>query len=366
MTDQTLLKLRELLLNEFSESELISLCQDIGLDYQALPGTGTFGKTREIIEVARAQDKLRVLQSRLRELKPAAYAAAGISSLDPADQLPAAAEGAPAPQRRAGPWPAIPRTVALLLSLLVLVACAALLLPRLISGPAAQATPASSAASTLPAADQSTSMPIAEAATALPATPPADEATSAAGQGDAVAPIMTTAAQPTEALTDQAVSTEAPAPAQAEVLTPEPAPAGTLSPAEAHPAAQNVRGLNELLLSFYTGKITAKDLEDYWTGDALRLVTGFGDVRLPRAMRISPTQREALDISYEYLRPPTLVSETADGAIVTSREFWRYANTLNRAQICEVRDYEYRLVREGDRYRVRSFQSRLLETRCRS
>jgi len=81
MTDQTLLKLRELLLNEFSELELISLCQDIGLDYHALPGAGTFGKTREMIEVARAQDKVRMLQSRVRELKPTAYVAAGFLSL---------------------------------------------------------------------------------------------------------------------------------------------------------------------------------------------------------------------------------------------------------------------------------------------
>jgi len=95
------------------------------------------------------------------------------------------------------------------------------------------------------------------------------------------------------------------------------------------------------------------------------VVINFGSVRLPRAMRVSPARRSALDITYEYLRPPAVASETADGAVVTSREFWRYANTLNQVQVCEVREYEYRLVREGDRYRVRSFRSQLLETGCR-
>jgi len=363
MSDQTLLKLRELLLNEFSESELISLCQDVGLDYQALPGAGTFGKTREIIEMARAQDKVRVLQSRLRELRPAAYAAAGLSNLDPADQAPAAAGGASAARRSALGRPAIPRAVALLLVLLALTACAALLLPQVTGGPAAQATPAQPAGSSLPAPGESTAAPIPETTATLPVDPAAaNEVNLAAGQGEAAAPTARGAEQPTPPPTAESTPAEAAAMAQAEVPA---AATGTPGPDEAHPAAQNVRELNEVLLSFYTGKVAAKDLEDYWMGDALRVVVSFGNVRLPRAMRIPPARRELLDVTYEYLRPPALVSETADGAIVTSREFWRYANTLNQAQICEVRDYEYRLVREADRYRVRSFQSRLLETGCR-
>jgi hypothetical protein len=350
------------LLNEFSELELISLCQDIGLDYHALPGAGTFGKTREMIEVARAQDKVRMLQSRVRELKPTAYVAAGFSSPDPADQMPAAARGAPAPEPRAGARPAIPRTVVLLLLLLVLVSCAALVLPRLLNSSAAQATPTPSVASSLPTTDGLALAPVVEAVTVPPAAPVANEADGAAGQNQTTAPVATATEQPALAATVGGTSAEEPATAQVEVPA---APTSTPGADEAHPAAQNVRELNEVLLSFYTGKIAPKDLEDYWMGDALRVVINFGSVRLPRAMRVSPARRSALDITYEYLRPPAVASETADGAVVTSREFWRYANTLNQVQVCEVREYEYRLVREGDRYWVRSFRSQLLETGCR-
>lgn len=81
-------------------------------------------------------------------------------------------------------------------------------------------------------------------------------------------------------------------------------------------------------------------------------------------MRIQPSQRNALDVTFQYLREPAIVEESDTGAVVTSREFWRYANSVNPTEICEVRDYVYNMIKEGNRYRVRTFQSRLLETSC--
>ncbi len=363
MTDQTLLKLRELLLNEFSEPELVALCKDIGLDYEMLAGTGTFGKTRAIVEAARTQDKLRLLQSRVRELRPEAYAAIGVSSTTTGPEDAAVEEAAPS-QRREDSGSLVPRAVLPLLALLALVVIAALVLPRVIGGGQAASPTSAPSVTSAPAEGETAAQPPA----ALPGEAaeniePAD-ATPASTEGDSAIPVVVTVAPPAaDAPTSEPTPVEVTAPqASATAL----APANTSDPNEMHPAAQNVRGMNNQLSLFYTGKVTAKELEDYWTGEALRLVTGFGNTRLPRAMRILPTQRESLEISFEYLRPPTLVSETADSAVVTSREFWRYANTINDAQICEVRDYVYNLVRDGDRYRVRNFQSRLLENRCPS
>lgn len=370
MTDQTFLKLRELLLNEFDEAELIALCKEIGIDYASLPGAGTFGKTREILEAARAQDKLRALQRKLRELRPEAYAAAGIG-LPVGDNRPEEASLASASTRSTPAQSPIPRFILPLLVLLALVAIAALLLPRL-SGQATSANPAPPASG----ADRSTPAGVVEVVTPaiLPTTPPtiapeatsavastADEAMPTIAPSDSGVPQVVTpiAAFPAEATTVAAEAT----PEAGVVALPVTAPA-PLSESEQHPAAQGIRELNNQLPLYFTGQVTAQALEAYLTGEALRAVTGFRDVRLPRAMGIAPAQRSALDVTFEYLRQPATVSESPTGAVVTSREFWRYANTLNTTEICEVRDYVYNMVKDGDRYRVRTFQSRLLEARC--
>lgn len=51
--------------------------------------------------------------------------------------------------------------------------------------------------------------------------------------------------------------------------------------------------------------------------------------------------------------------------VVSSREFWRYANKLNGRVACEVRDYTYTLVKESERYRVIRFESQLVDNACR-
>jgi hypothetical protein len=81
-------------------------------------------------------------------------------------------------------------------------------------------------------------------------------------------------------------------------------------------------------------------------------------------MRLQQSQRDALEVSYEYRAPPSLASESGDTAVVTSRESWRYANSVNTNQICEVRDYVYNLIKENDHYRVHRFNSRLLQSGC--
>ncbi len=360
MTDQTLLKIRELLLNEFSEAELIALCKDVGLDYEALPGVGTFGKTREIVEAARAQDKLRQLQSRLRELKPEAYAVSIGAMATPAE---AQADGPTSSKQKDEAGSPMPRAILPLLVLLALVIGASLIFSRLSSGPTAQATPqaipeASSTSQPQPTLAESapTAQPEVIAATATPAESPS-----------ATPEVVPTA--PAETLeADIGAATPAAPPMPEPQPTSPPSPTATDAPAaeEAHPAAMTVRQINDQLMLFYSGKASARDLEYFWTGEALKAVLDFGNSRLLRAMRITPNRRDALEIKHEYLRAPRIMSETGSGAVVASREFWHYANSLNRSEVCEVRDYIYNMVRDKERYRVRSIQSRLVRSGCES
>ena len=369
MTDPTLAKLRELLLNR-CEAELAGLCQDIGLNYDALPGTGAFGKTREIVESARSNDRLRALQSRLRELRPEAYEAADLSL--PIASVATSTVAPTQPVAQTATKDTGLRSLQMLALGLVVVLCAvvglAVLLPRLneVTGaperqttaadatqPAPPGAPATAPADSGPAAPGEVLVP---ATTEVPAVVvPAVEPVPAGGQGS-----PGSSANVTETLATPGAIIGAP-----QVTTPESAEPVTTTVAGESPAIQTIRGLNAQLPAFYRGQASTKDLEEHWTGEALRSVTGFGNQRLPRAMRIQPSQRDSLNVSYEYLSPPTLTSNSGNGAVVTSL-VWRYANALNATQICETRDYTYNLVNEGGQFRVREFRSRLLNSGCQA
>ncbi|PJF47370.1 MAG: hypothetical protein D6709_01135 [Chloroflexi bacterium] len=369
MNDQILPKLRELLLNEFSEPELIALCKEIGLDYEALPGTGAFGKTREILAAARAQDKLRMLQNRLRELKPEAYAISIGAAVTPAE---AQADSPAHSERGTKAGSPAPRTILPLLMLLALVIGASLIFPTLSGNPASQAAPQAVPEVTSTSRPQPTlaaSAPTVQPETIAAMATPADSP-SATADGFQTAP----AEMPETDSSTMATSTALPTPEPTALPTPEPTPTPLPSPTatdalsaeEAHPAAMTIRQINDQLLLFYSGKASAEDLEYFWTSKALKTVVDFGNIRLPRAMRIAPNRRDALEIKHEYLRAPRIISETESSAVVASREFWHYANSLNRNEVCEVRDYIYDMVRDEERYRVRSIQSRLVRSGCES
>jgi hypothetical protein len=161
---------------------------------------------------------------------------------------------------------------------------------------------------------------------------------------------------------DQPTATTA-APADPSLLPSPTAPPATER--EEHPAAQAIRQLNEALLRLYTGRASGAELEAYLTGGAFSAVMNFNNIRLLRAMRLSPNQRASLEVSYEYVNPPALIEERPERAVVSSREFWRYANKLNGRMACEVRNYTYTLIKEGERYRVVRFESQLVDNKCR-
>jgi hypothetical protein len=408
MTDQNLAKLREILLNEFTEAELVSLCKDIGLNYEMLPGAGTFGKTREIVEAARTQDKLRALQTRIRELRPDAYDSASIAPSVVA-VAPSAATTATSrattvspqsPHSQASSGKGIPiQWIAVALGVLLCVVIAlTLLLPRaggLIGAqPGAQPNgqPANQPVSTA-VAPSANITPEAAVATAMsaptvqepvdskgvdgleltPAAPAGSDSANATAQALATSIAVENAtAAVTNATTNAGVTGNADSAtpvAKGGGATPEsepasPAQSATLGPNEITEPAQAVRGLNDQLPGFYDGTVPTSNLQQFWRGSALRQVTVFGNARLPRILRLGSDSRSVIDTNYEYLRPPTVVKEDGSNATVTAREYWRYNNQAKGISACETRDYTYYLIKDGDNFKVNQFTGKLLSSSC--
>lgn len=63
-------KLRLALMNHFSESELKTLCFDLGVDYESLPGEGKEGKTREFIAYFERQKTIAELIDACAQRRP--------------------------------------------------------------------------------------------------------------------------------------------------------------------------------------------------------------------------------------------------------------------------------------------------------
>jgi hypothetical protein len=66
-------QLREILLNEFTESEVEALCVKLGIEYTRLSGTGLFGKTRELLAIVHKQDRISHLRTHMRAMRPNAF-----------------------------------------------------------------------------------------------------------------------------------------------------------------------------------------------------------------------------------------------------------------------------------------------------
>src|SRR3989304_1862689 len=70
-TPEELKALREKLIAGFSVEELATLCQDLGLEYAALPGTSKEGKARELIDYLARRNRIAELERALESREPA-------------------------------------------------------------------------------------------------------------------------------------------------------------------------------------------------------------------------------------------------------------------------------------------------------
>jgi hypothetical protein len=348
MNEQNLTQLRELLVKEFTEDELVALCQDVGINYAELPGMGAYGKTREIIAMAQARNVIDTLAARVNDLRPDAYKAARLPPMAPQTPMGAALndptrlppEGVPAevndpvdrePYRpNNGVVSALsPRTrmIAIIVAVVLLaVAALTIILPK----PGANTPPT-------PTPDMT--------ATALALLPPTVQAVD----------VMT----PTEGATSAEV-------AATSELSPSVDANATAAPAanQSHPAAQAITSINNQLIEFYTGKVPATDIKPYWGSSPYKVVTDFAYKTLKSKLGVDLAKGDEVSVTLRYEKQPELISENGDTSQVSTREYWGYTNPKTGRSICDTRDYTYTLLKNGDKYQVMGLRSKLVSARC--
>jgi hypothetical protein len=337
MTESITPKLRDLLLNEFSEAEVVALCQDLGYSYDDLPGTGFFGKTRGLVETAQREGNLRALQVKLRELRPEAYTALGLGTTNIATELNGPGQTFAAPKLR----PAL-GLIPLLLVAVIGAICLLALLPRLLNGSQPSALPTTIAAA--PATSAPTSQP--QAAAAQPTNAPTSQPTPTPSEAQGVVIVSTSSApqvaQPT---------------ATSSIVV--------IAPQGSNPIVKAIQDINEKLPRFYRAELTEQDMQQDWRGTAYDGLVKFSKSALPRVLKLGNGPRTNIEATYEYLKPLTVANENGNEIKLTSREFWRYENKANNVVACETRDYFYTVVRESDRYVVTGFDGNLISSRCK-
>lgn len=331
--DPVAAKLRQLLLTEFTEAELMQLCKELGLNYDALQGIGAFGKTRALIEEARSKGKLRLLQKRVRDLRPLAYFQAGFASEEP---LEIQTKQVATQRKRTTSSSRSPLLV--FLTGTAIAAAVFLLLPLTFRS----ASPPSEDFSTTPEKEAAANFSEAVAAsTGLPS----------------ISEIATPTSPPSPlASTTPEVETTL----EAETTAPLPTP----DTPGLHPAVSVIYQANEQLREFFRGEEDIRALEAHWEPELVEQLSTFANTRLMRLMRLAPSQRSALRVQLSYVRPPALVDEFAGEAVVSAREYWEYTTEVNRVRVCETRDYLYRLRKTDDRFRIYAYTGRLVSNRC--
>ncbi len=343
--DPVAARLRQLLLTEFTEAELAQLCKELGMNYENLQGIGLFGKTRALIEEARSRGKLRLLQRRVRDLRPLAYFQAGFASEE--EPLDLHTKHITTRRRQSS---SSRRTLSSFFALLVgigIVVIVFLLLPLTLRSTSTSLSEASSAATTSQQEGKNLRAPeVAEPlSTAMPL-------------------VLETATPdlPSSSSSSLLVATPEPA-AQTSASDATPPVVPTLA---AHPAVDVIYQANEQLKGFFQGQEDIRALEAYWEPDLVEQLSNFAGVRLMRLMRLAPNQRSALRVQMSYVKPPALLDEVAskNEVVVSAREYWEYTTEVNRVRLCETRDYQYWLRKTDDRFRIYAYTGRLISSRC--
>jgi hypothetical protein len=353
MNDPNLARFRDFLIVEFSEEQLAELCQDVGLNYADLPGTGAYGKTRELIEIARSRHLLSALMNRAKELHPDAYRNAGIKDVDqdsaaeavplvepkldaPAtpgnandDVLPMLQRGSPQEERAALLAALTPRArllVILVVVLLLVVAALTIILPK-----------QGGDASVLNSPDP-TMMAI----------------SSTQMTAEAAALMQPTLAPVTVDTTTQAVDNTVPM-----------SDTGTVTNAEpAADAASAVKTINDQLIDFYTGKVDEATVKPYFSTNAFKAVTSFAYTTLKRSLGIDITKGDQIDVKMHYVKDPEQTTANGDSFTISSTEYWGYTNPTTNRSICDTRNYVYTMVKNGDNYQVTGLKSTLISKKC--
>ncbi|MCX6018323.1 MAG: hypothetical protein NTZ50_07440 [Chloroflexi bacterium] len=356
-------QLRDVLLSEFTEAEVASLCGDMGLDYEQIPGTGFFGKTRGLISTMQQQGRQNELMTRVRRLRPRAFNPdleltdadesddyTGDDSPD-VDDEPVHHQKQPArnvARETTQEYDIVPQPRVLmpliLIAVVVVLAGLVVFLPGILQRGLALPSLALPTAS-LPTPTSTSSIPVVAVAAA--------SSTPRNTQGVIVlatrsVPLETSApTMPVIATRSQAV----------------PIPAFTAE-VNAQPAAQFVADANALLPAYYKGEIGADKIAAAWSGQAYKATIGWNK-KLAAVLKLGNTLRSTLEITYEFVKQPLVTAIDGDTYTVASREYWSYANPARQIQTCETRDYTYTVVKTTNGYSIRASTGALINKNCR-
>lgn len=421
-------QLREILLNEFTEAEVEALCEKLDIEYSRLAGTGVFGKTRELLALLQQQNRLSHLRAHMRAMRPHAFDSqnAGdehhddphgdadafdgrltipsartarpasttsnvaqddettdegtdegddtnpidsIDSDDPAEEIamPAARRGRYTSQRGVArettrAYEVAPQTRALvpllLVSAIIVVAALIVFLPSLLRG-----TGAASAEATLttptPAATPTSTIPIIN--NANPAANAATADANAAGDVNSASGVVVLATPAPIGAGDAGAAQSNAIPTVPVLATP--ASAAPRLGAD-HPAARLVQDANAALPAYYRGETGAQAVAAYWTGKAYDITVSW-NAALPRVLKLGRAARNTVQVDYEFIRQPT-VSDSATGAyVVDTREYWAYLNPATNTNVCDTRDYTYRIRDVAGKLLIESVTSKIVDKICR-
>ena len=404
-------------LYQLDDASLRSIARRLGLDYDALAGDGTVGRTRSLVERARDRRKLDALEAALaahlavhaapalvdagvgapsgaQDVSPGLQDQAALPAAQPIALVPPVTSepeptvvetppepGQPVPVRvreaqrvRTGesrPWP----LWAFGLIGLLLAAGVALALLRALGGPSA--APATVTPSPVPvlarASATATVRPVVPTAgvqvlgtLVVPTLVPLQPATPPPGTASIV--LVTT---PTALPTPVPASTNTPAPSATPGPTATAAATNTPTPeslprlrGEAGSPVEFVNVLNQQVRDYLLGSIGPAELKTNWQGTALEGVQKFLDSTVPSALALAPRDARPVDTRMRYLGEPIVATDALGNASVTVREWWRYTARRNDKTACETRDYFYKLVKVPGGYKVDEFKGTFVDASC--
>ncbi len=376
MNEQDIQRIREILVREFSEEELIVLCRDIGVSYDGLAGMGPYGKTRELMNVVQEEHISRTLMHRVQQLRPQAYKDAGLETVEPERALtitPPPQAGSPEAGETAAPRE-IGSSAPEFLSKSPTVA------PGLREGDASATNhpnPVSEKEASKPMNNDSRQsiLPVrirligfiivvlllAVAALSIALQP------RKGGTPVIVPPTTVVTLQPaTGALTttnplSPEVSTVVATP-QPVVVEDTPTPAGTIS--ETHPASMAIRSINDTLVAFYGGKATTDDFKADFVAAKYQVIINFAYKTLKTKVGADLQKGDKLNVTLRYDKGPLLTAEKNGVATVVTQEYWVYINPANNKTYCDKAQYTYTLSKVGDAYQIRDLKSKPVSGKC--
>lgn len=350
-------QLREILLHEFTEAEVEVLCNKVGISFANLSGTGLFGKTRELLLIAHQQNRLEQLKAHMRAMRPNAF------EIDDEDELSVEAdedrptlEDPPQQHQRSSRDVAReteqvyevtpqPRTLLpfILITVVAIFSLLIVFLPGLLRGTTETTTTPSPNPPT--ASTPTTQIPVIEQ----------QSNTNTNNQNSNVNVVVIATPAPFSNTNTESSGAQL-------VASPTMAETATVNN-EDHPAAIAVQRANDVLPAYYRGELDSSILAQQWTDEALKITVAWND-KLPAAIKLKQSARTTLEISYQYIQRPTLISSEARTHKVATTEYWSYSNPAARTQICDAREYIYTVIEADGKFVLTNVTSKLIDKKC--